>query len=92
MQLAFPSPAAAGWGNATYLAMLMKLAYEDWATVRDVINHDWSAQASAAAAATAVGIRAPRAFVSPRFIQGSSFHFMTPAGVWVEQVGEREVS
>lgn len=27
-ELAFPSPAAAGWGNATFLAMCMKLAYE----------------------------------------------------------------
>jgi hypothetical protein len=26
--LAFPSPAAAGWGNATFLALCMKLAYE----------------------------------------------------------------
>lgn len=27
-ELAFPSPAAAGWGNATFLALCMKLAYE----------------------------------------------------------------
>ena len=26
--LAFPSPAAAGWGNAVFLALCMKLAYE----------------------------------------------------------------
>ena len=27
-ELAFPSPAAAGWGNATFLSLCMKLAYE----------------------------------------------------------------
>lgn len=26
--LAFPSPAAAGWGNAAFLSLCMKLAYE----------------------------------------------------------------
>lgn len=73
----FPSRHAAGWGNGTFLALCMKLAYEDWAVVRDKVNHEW--RMTPGNAASTVG-NSERAFLRPRFIKGCSFHFMKPAG------------
>lgn len=76
-ELAFPSPAAAGWGNATFLALCMKLAYEDWLVVRDVINHEWRHRSLYSDVPREAG---EKRFLAPRFIQGCSFNFMQPAG------------
>ncbi|WIA18085.1 hypothetical protein OEZ85_009566 [Tetradesmus obliquus] len=70
---AFPSKQAASWGNATFLALCMKVAYEDWAVVRDVVNHEWRVQGDDAASRD-------RTYLRPRFVKGCSFYFMQPAG------------
>jgi hypothetical protein len=46
---------------------------QDWAVVRDIVNHEWRVQSSDAA-------DQGRTYLHPRFVKGCSFHFMQPAG------------
>jgi hypothetical protein len=49
------------------------LHIQDWAVVRDIVNHEWRVQSSDAA-------DQGRTYLRPRFVKGCSFHFMQPAG------------
>ena len=62
----FPSKVAISYGNASFLAMCMKLAYEDWLVVRDVVNNDWRNE--------------ERHQLQPNFLAGFSFHHMQSVG------------
>lgn len=56
------------------LSALLGCALQDWAVVRDVVNHEWRVQGDDAASRD-------RTYLRPRFVKGCSFYFMQPAGV-----------
>jgi hypothetical protein len=62
----FPGKNAVSYGNACFLAMCMKVAYEDWLVVRDVVNHDWRNE--------------DKLQLQPHFLAGFSFHHMLAVG------------
>lgn len=71
-------PASCTQANATFLALCMKLAYEDWPVVRDIVSHEWRMHDEGAASSGGAG--KPRSYLRPRFVKGCSFHHMQPAG------------